>query len=275
MKTEDILQLLEKSKKYIQTRKNCNPKIAIIVGSGLSNIKESIKNSKVIEYNKIPYFKKTTVEGHKGELIFGQLNSTDVVLLNGRLHYYEGYSMQDISYPVRLMKYLGIETIIITCAVGAINTNYKVGDIVVIKDHINFIFNNPLIGQHHKEFGERFTDLTNLYDSKLIQKIIKISKKNKIRIHEGIYFAVSGPSYETPAEVSAFRKLGGDVVGMSLIAESIVAKQMNMNVLALTYVSNKASGVSTEKLSHKEVLTLGKKTSVSMEKIISNILKEV
>ncbi|MGE4385360.1 MAG: purine-nucleoside phosphorylase [Endomicrobiaceae bacterium] len=275
MKKENIFNLLDKSKKYIKNKTKYNPKIAVIIGSGLSGIKEKITNPDIIEYDKIPNFKKTTVEGHKGELVFGKLNSVDVVLLNGRFHYYEGYSMRDISYPVRLMKYLGVETLIITCAAGALNKKYEIGDIVAIKDHINFIFDNPLIGEHYKAFGERFPDLTNIYDKNLIKKVIKISQLNKIRIHQGIYFAVTGPSYETPAEVSVFLKLGGDIAGMSLVAESIAAKQMNMNVLALAYVSNKASGISDEKLDHKDVLKLGKKAGVSMEKIIVNVLKEI
>ncbi|MEA5001135.1 MAG: purine-nucleoside phosphorylase [Endomicrobiaceae bacterium] len=275
MKKTNIFNLLDESKKYIKGRTKYNPKIAVIIGSGLSNIKEKINNPDIIEYDKIPNFKKTTVEGHKGELVFGKLNSVEVVLLNGRFHYYEGYSMKDISYPVRLIKHIGVETLIITCAAGALNRKYEVGDIVAVNDHINFMFDNPLIGEYHKEFGERFPDLTDTYDKKLIQKAIKISKRNKIKMHKGTYFAVTGPSYETPAEVSAFSKLGGDVAGMSLVAESIAAKQMNMKVLALAYVSNKASGLSNEKLNHKDVLMLGKKAGIFIEKIIFNILKDV
>ena len=173
------------------------------------------------------------------------------------------------------MKVLGIENLIITCAVGAINKKYNMGDIVVIKDHINFMGNNPLIGKHYNEFGDRFPDMTNIYDKNGIDKILKIAKNNKVTVHKGVYFAVSGPSYETPAEINAYRKLGGDVVGMSLVPEAIVANQMKMKVSALKYVSNKASGLSKNSLTHKEVLQAGKKAAVSMEKIITNFVKEL
>ncbi len=269
-----LLNQLQRTKNFIRNKIKANPKIAVILGSGLGNIQNQLKNSVSIPYKKVPYFKQSTVQGHNGQLIFGKLNSVDIMLMSGRLHYYEGYSMQDITYPVRLMKLLGIEKLIVTCAVGAINKKYNMGDIVVVKDHINFMGNNPLIGKHYNEFGDRFPDMTNIYDKTEINKISKIAKKNKIAVQKGIYFAVSGPSYETPAEINAYRKLGGDVVGMSLVPEAIVANQMKIKVTALTYVSNKASGISKKSLTHKEVLEAGKKAAVSMEKIITNFVKE-
>ena len=272
---KNILNKIKASKEYIKKRTTLNPKIAIICGSGLSSIKDIIKQDNVISYSKIPYFKQSTVEGHLGELVVGKINSTDVYLLNGRIHYYEGYSMQELSYPIRVMKAIGVELLFITCAVGAINNKYNLGDIVVIKDHINFMYDNPLIGKHYNEFGARFPDMTNIYDKNIIKRVLNIAKNNKIKIHEGIYLAVSGPSYETPAEIKAYSKLGSDVVGMSLIPESIVANQMNMKIMALTYVSNKASGLSKNSLTHSEVLKIGKKASVSIEKLIKGFVKEL
>jgi purine-nucleoside phosphorylase len=274
MKQLNILDKIKKSKKYIASKIKTCPKVAIICGSGLSNIKNAIKQEITIPYSKIPYFKESTVEGHIGELVVGKLNHKDIFLLNGRVHYYEGYTMQEISYPIRVMESLGVQTLIITCAVGATNKKYNIGDIVIIKDHINFIFNNPLIGKHYNEFGARFPDMTNLYNQNIRKQVLQIAKKNKIKCYEGIYFAVRGPSYETPAEIFAYRSLGADVVGMSLVAESIVAKQMGMNILALTYISNKASGISKKILEHEEVLNSGKKATKSIEKIISVFLKE-
>lgn len=275
MKEKNILEKIKESTKYIKKRTKLNPKVAIICGSGLSDIKDVIKQEKVIPYSQIPYFKQSTVEGHTGELITGKIQSTDVILLNGRIHYYEGYSMQDIAYTIRVMKTLGIKNLIITCAVGAVNQKYNVGDIVIIKDHINFMGNNPLIGKHYNEFGDRFPDMTNIYDKNLIKQILKFAKSNKIKIYEGVYFAVSGPSYETPAEINTYRQLGGDVVGMSLIPEAIVANQMDMKITALTYISNKASGLSKNSLNHEEVLQAGKKATVSIKKIITNFVKEL
>ena len=274
MKEKDILERIKESTKYVNKKIKANPKIAVICGSGLSNITEIIKQEKIIPYLEIPYFKQSTVEGHNGQFIFGKFNSTDILLMSGRLHYYEGYTMQEITYPIRVMKSLGVEFLIITCAVGAINPKYNPGDIVVIKDHINFMCNNPLIGKHYNEFGNRFPDMTNIYNKDIRKQILKIARNNKIKAHEGIYFAVSGPSYETPAEINAYRKLGGDVVGMSLVPESIVANQMNIKVIALTYVSNKGSGLSNKSLTHSEVLQIGKKSAVSIEKIIKSFVKE-
>ena len=161
-----LLKQLQKTKNFIDKKIKTKPKIAVILGSGLSNIQNKITNSISIPYGKIPYFKQSTVEGHNGQLVFGKLNSTDIMLMSGRLHYYEGYSMQDIIYPIRLMKLLGIENLIITCAVGALNSSYNVGDIIMIKDHINFL-GNPLIGKHYPQFGNRFPDSTNIYCKKL------------------------------------------------------------------------------------------------------------
>jgi len=265
-----LLKQLQETKKFIDKKIKTKPKIAVILGSGLSNIQNKLKDSISIPYGKIPHFKQSTVEGHNGQLVFGKLNKTDIMLMSGRLHYYEGYCMQDIIYPVRLMKFLGIETLIITCAVGALNKKYNVGDIVMIKDHINFL-GNPLIGKHYSIFGNRFPDSSNIYDQTLRKTVKQISIKNKIKIHEGIYFAVTGPSYETPSEVKAFIKLGGDVVGMSLVPESITASQEGIKTVALTYVSNKATGISKKQLSHSEVLALGKKASISLEKTISEL----
>lgn len=270
-----MLKKIEESKNYILNKIKIYPKIAIIGGSGLSNIKNSITEQTIIPYSDIPYFKNSTVQGHKGELIVGKLNNIEVFFFNGRVHYYEGYTMHEISYPIRVIKSLGVENLIITCAVGAINKNYNPGDIVLIKDHINFMGDNPLIGTHYTEFGERFPDMSNIYNEDLRKKIKDIAEKENIKIQEGIYFAVSGPSYETSAEVSAFAKLGGDVVGMSLVPESIPACQMGMKVIAITYVSNKASGLSDEKLSHEEVLAIGKNTSIKMETIIRQFVQQI
>ena len=274
MNNKTIIGKIEESKKYIRKRIKNHPTVALIVGSGLSNIKNALKDQISISYSKIPHFKISTVEGHVGELVYGKMNGVDVFLFNGRVHYYEGYNMQEISYPIRVIKSLGVEKLIITCAVGSMNKKYNLGDIVVIKDHINLMGNNPLIGKHYREFGNRFPDMTNVYDKSEINKISKIAKSNKINIQKGVYFAVSGPSYETPAEINAYRKLGGDVVGMSLVPEAIVANQMKMKVAALTYVSNKASGISKKSLTHEEVLRAGKKAAVSMEKIITDFIKE-
>lgn len=275
MTEKNILAQLKKTKSYILKTIKIKPKTAVIAGSGLCDIKNSIQNQTVISYSKIPYFLKTTIAGHKGELVCGKIGNTDVLLLNGRFHYYEGHTMQDITYPVRVLKELGIETIIITCAVGAINKKYSVGDIVLIKDHINFMFDNPLIGRHFECFGERFPDISTVYDTGLINQLKKTAVSNRIKLQTGIYCAVKGPSYETASEISAFRKLGADVIGMSLVPEAIVAGQMKMQVLALGYVANTATGISKQKITHEDVLATGKKTGITIAKLIKDVIKDI
>ena len=272
MTTKKIPENIKKTVSFIQKRIKIKPEIAVITGSGLSAITDIIKNKTTIPYGKIPNFAESTVAGHKGELVFGSYNGKNIIIFNGRLHFYEGYTMKQISYPVRILKELGVKTLIITCAVGSINKKYEIGDIIAVKDHINFTGDNPLIGEHFESYGERFPDLTSVYDIDLLKKAKTAALKNKIRFHCGTYFAVKGPSYETSAEIAAFFKLGGDVVGMSLVAETITAAQANLKVLALTYVANKAAGLSKNKLTHGEVLKTGITAGINITEIIKNVI---
>ncbi len=272
MKIKTIPENIKQTVSFIKKTIKIQPEIAVITGSGLSEITDIIKNKTTIPYGKIPGFMKSTVAGHKGELVFGSYNDKSIIVLNGRFHFYEGYTMKQISYPVRFLKELGVKTLIITCAAGAINKKYKIGDVIAVKDHINFTGDNPLIGEHFESFGERFPDLSSVYDKDLLKKAKTAALKNKINFHYGTYFAVKGPSYETPAEIAAFSKLGGDIIGMSLIAETITAAQANLKVLALTYVANKAAGLSKDKLTHAEVLKTGIKAGSDITKIIQSII---
>jgi purine-nucleoside phosphorylase len=262
--------IIEKIKKTIKAipLNNFNPAVAIISGSGLDEIKNSFTIYKTIKYADIPYFPKTTVQGHIGELLFCSNRNANVLIFNGRFHYYEGFSPQEVIYPVQIIKFLGIKTLILTAAAGGLNKIYREGDIVVVKDHINFTGNNPLIGHHCGGIGERFPDMNAVYNKVLIRKAVQAAKKFNIKIHEGVYFGVSGPSYETPSEVKAYSKLGGDIVGMSIVYEAIAAAQMKIDVLGLVYVSNMAAGLCKKALNHREVLKNGKKISGNMAKII-------
>jgi purine-nucleoside phosphorylase len=257
----ELKRILE-AKNFILKQMRLKPCIAVIAGSGVAGFENAFKLVKTLEYSKIPHFAKTTVAGHGGTLDIFECRGRALLAFNGRFHFYEGHSLWEIIFPARVMKALGVETLIITAAAGAVNKKYKTGDIVVLKDHINFTGNNPLIGKHYKEFGERFPDMSAVYDAQLIKKAAKAAK---IKIHEGVYLGVSGPSYETPAEISAFRKLGADVIGMSVVYEAAAASQMKMKVLGLTYVSNAAAG---KNLSHKEVLEAGKSASAKIVKIV-------
>jgi purine-nucleoside phosphorylase len=268
----NILKRIQETRKVILSEKNFKPAIAVIAGSGLGEISLQFDIRKVIKYSKIPHFPKATAPGHVGELLLCSYRGVDLLIFNGRFHYYEGHSPQDVIYYVRVMKFLGIKTLVLTAAVGALKKKYDVGDIVVLKDHIDFTGNSPLIGSNFEEFGDRFPNMENVYDYALRKKALNMAKKFNIKAKDGIYFGVSGPAYETPASVKAYRMLGGDVEGMSVVYEATAAAHMKFKILGLAYVSNMASGINDKPLSHEEVLAGGKKVSKSLAKIIKHMI---
>lgn len=271
---KDLLSKINQATEYIKQKiKNLNPQIAVVLGSGLGDIAEEVKNKIVLPYSEIPNMPKSTVSGHKGNFIFGYIENKPVLVMQGRIHFYEGYSLQEVTFPIRIMKKLGIKYLILTSAVGGIKRKLplKPSDIVLIKDHINFLGDNPLRGEHFEEFGERFPDMTEVYDKTLLEIAKNVAKKLKIKIYEGVYLAGRGPSYETPAEIKAFKKLGADVVGMSVVPEAIVANQAKIKILAIAYISNLAAGISKKPLSHIEVLEIAN----IVNKKISNLIKEI
>ncbi|MBN1822871.1 MAG: purine-nucleoside phosphorylase [Endomicrobiales bacterium] len=267
---ETLLKLKE-TESYIRNKTDLVPSVGLILGSGLGDVFESSREDVVFNYNELPHFSGSTVEGHSGKLILGKLDEVSVAVMQGRLHYYEGYSLEEVVYPIRLMKHLGINFLLITAAAGALNVKYQVGNIVIIKDHLNFMGVNCLRGKHYPEFGERFPDTKNIYDADLRRKAARTAVKHKVKTREGVYLAVPGPSYETSSEVKAYRKLGGDVIGMSVVPEAVCAKQMRTKVLALSYVSNKAGS----EMKHSDVVETGKAVSAKMAKIIYDIVKEL
>jgi purine-nucleoside phosphorylase len=268
----NILKRIQETRKVILSEKIFKPVIAVIAGSGLGEISLQFDILKVIKYSKIPHFPKATAPGHVGELLLCSHSGVDLLIFNGRFHYYEGHSPQDVIYYVRVMKFLGIKTLVLTAAVGALKKKYGVGDIVVLKDHIDFTGNSPLIGSNFEEFGDRFPNMENVYDYVLRKKALNIAKKFNIKAKDGIYFGVSGPAYETPSSVKAYRMLGGDVVGMSVVYEATAAAHMKFKILGLAYVSNMASGINDKPLSHEEVLAGGEKVSESLAKIIKHMI---
>lgn len=257
-------------KKNIKTLK---PDTAIIMGSGLSDSIPPLENKIEISYDKIPNFLKSTVAGHAGKLLFGKFGRHTLMIMQGRFHFYEGNAMGDIAIPIRVMGKLGIKNLIVTAAVGSVNKNVKPGTIVVLKDHINMMGTNPLIGIYDKDFGPMFPDMTDVYTAKYRSEVMAICRKLKIKSKEGVYLAGFGPSYETPAEIKAFRSWGADVVGMSTVPEVIVARQMGIKIIGLSTVTNLASGVSKAPLSHQEVIEEGKKVAKNVTKLLQQILK--
>ena len=258
---------------YIETfTDGFKPEIGIILGSGLGELADRYREF-AIPYSKIPGFAKSTISGHRGQLVFAHINGKKVVMMQGRNHYYEGHSMQDITYPVKVMKKLGVKTLIVTNAAGAINKSFRPGDLMVITDHINLMGSNPLIGPNDEEFGTRFPDMSEIYNKDFIKIIDGVARSLQIDIKHGVYVASSGPSYETPAEIKMARYFGGDAAGMSTVPEAIVANYCGMKVIGISCISNFASGVSSKKLSHDEVIETTAKVRAKFKELILNILK--
>lgn len=230
------------------------PAIGLILGSGLGDIADQIENAQIIPYQSLPHFPVPTVEGHKGRFVIGQLEGKKVIAMQGRYHHYEGHSLQQVAFPVAVMKGLGIHTLIVTNACGGINTSFHPGDLMLITDHINMLGTSPLIGPNDPQLGPRFPDMSAVYDKTLI----KLAEKEAVNLHlpirQGVYLATSGPQYETPAEIRMMRVMGADAVGMSTVPEVIAAAHAGLRVLGISCITNMASGILNQKLAHQEVI---------------------
>ena len=256
----------------INRRIDSSPVVGIILGSGLGAVADAIEDATVIPYEEIPYWPRTTAIGHEGRLIFGKIEDVPVVAMQGRVHFYEGYAMDEVTFPVRIFGKLGVKSLIATNASGGINLGYSPGDLVAIYDHINFMGTNPLIGAND-ESGPRFPDMTYAYDREYIEQLLGVARSEGITLHKGVYIAFTGPSYETPAEIRMSRVLGADVVGMSTVPEVIVANHMGMRVCAISCVSNYAAGVTATKLNHEDVLEGMFRASDALANLIKGFLR--
>ncbi len=248
-----MFQKIEEATQYIQSITNVKPQIGLILGSGLGVYVDQIEDKIIIPYSDIPNFFETTVAGHQGRLIIGKVKGVDVAVLQGRYHVYEGHSLEDVVLPTRVLSLLGVEAIILTNAAGGINHDYVPGDLVVIKDHINLTGRNPLIGPNISELGPRFPDMTQAYDIELRSLATASAKELGFDIKQGVYVSLLGPTYETPAEINMLRILGGDLIGMSTVPESIAANHLGNKVLGISCVTNLAAGIGNEKLNHDDV----------------------
>ncbi len=238
---------IQESVTYIKNFIDKMPSVGIILGTGLNNLVTEIENPIVVAYENIPHFCKSTVQSHQGELVFGQINGKEVVIMAGRFHYYEGYSMEQVTFPIRVLKKLGVETLLISNVSGGVNEYYEAGDLVILKDHINLLPENPLRGSNDERLGPRFPDMSETYDLNLRVLSKKIADNHGIPCHEGVYVALQGPNLETPSEYNFIHTIGGDLVGMSTIPEVLVARHMNMKVLVASIVSNKCFPLSSIK----------------------------
>lgn len=251
------------------------PAVGIVLGSGLGDLGEKIEDPVVVEYKDLPEFPVSTAPGHKGRFIVGTLSGKPVLCMQGRLHFYEGHDMADIMLPIRVMRLLGVETLILTNAAGGINQAFSVGDIMLIEDHINFMGRNPLVGANDASFGCRFPDMSFAYSPELRRLAEACAEETGVPICKGIYLACSGPSYETPAEIRAFRVLGADAVGMSTVPEVIAANHCGMRVLAFSLISNMAAGILEQPLTEEEVLEAGRRKGAQMQTLICRILEKM
>lgn len=266
---------MEKTVDYIKSKiGDFKPEIAIVLGSGLGELADEYCEIK-LAYSEIPGFPVSTVKGHNGNLVFAKVNGKNVIMMQGRFHFYEGHSMQTVTYPIKIMKKLGVETILITNAAGGVNPYFKPSSLMIIKDHINFMGTNPLIGPNDDTLGERFPDMSEVYTKSLREIAHTCSKNLNIPVEEGIYIALTGPTYETPAEVNMVRTLGADAVGMSTVPEAIVASYLKMKVLGISCICNSAAGISTVGLSHKEVLEAAEKAKTNFKKLVLEIIKSI
>ena len=259
----DLSNKIKAAAEYIKGKSKYNPTIGLILGSGLGAIADQIEDAEYFPYNEIPNFPVSTVEGHAGRLVIG------------RFHYYEGYSMQEVTCRARVMRLLGVETLVVTNAAGAVNKDYTPGDLMIISDHLNLSGSNPLIGKNLNEFGTRFPDMSNAYDKALRAQVKDIAKNLGIEVREGVYAMFSGPTYETPAEVRMARILGADAVGMSTVPEVIIANHSGMKVIGVSCMTNMAAGILEQPLNHEEVMETSAKVRKTFIELMTNIIKEI
>ncbi len=267
----DIIAQINETVAYLKAQYAETPSVGVVLGSGLGNFSTQIQVEKEVPYGDIPHFPVSTVQGHKGRLIFGKLAGKTVVAMAGRFHFYEGYTAQEVVFPIRVMKLLGIETLLLSNAAGGVNTDYNVGDIMIIRDHISQFTPNPLVGKNIEEWGPRFPDMTEPYKKALIARAKAIAKANNIEVKEGVYLAVTGPTFETKAEYKMIHALGGDVVGMSTVQETIVANHMGLSVFAVSIVTDIGIREDDNVITHEEVL----EAAHAAEPKLSTIFKEL
>ena len=257
---------------YIKNKTNFTPEYGVILGSGLGSFTEDIQIEFTLPYYEIPNFPVSTVQGHKGALVFGTIGDKKVVAMQGRFHFYEGYSATEVTFPVRVMKYLGIKKLFVSNASGGVNPNYKVGSIVLIKDHINMTPEHPLRGKNDERFGPRFVNMSEPYSRKMIAKAKEIALDLNIEVHDGIYLGLQGPTFETLAEYKMVKILGADCVGMSTVAEVIVARHMEVEVFGISVITDMGDAESIDTISHDEFLEAAKKAEPHVRNLIKNII---
>lgn len=271
----EYLNQINEALQYIQSKSNIAPEIGIILGTGLGGLADEIDASHFIPYGEIPHFPVSTVESHEGKLLFGNLGGKKVVAMQGRFHFYEGYSMKQITFPVRVMKKLGVHTLLISNAAGGMNPEFKRGDLMIITDHINLLGDNPLIGPNLDEFGPRFPDMSEPYSKELFALAENVALKNNINIQKGVFVAVSGPNLETRAEYRFLRTIGADVVGMSTVPENIVAVHSGIKVLGISVVTDECFPDKLQPVNVQEIIETAQQTEPKLTLIMKKVIEQL
>ncbi len=266
-----MLERIKETAAFLKNKGIVNPEAGIILGTGLGGLTAKIGNPLVIDYRDIPNFPVSTVEGHEGKLILGDFGGKRIVAMKGRFHYYEGYGPEQVAFPIRVMKYLGIRNLFLSNAAGGVNPEFRIGDIMIITDHIN-LMPNPLIGHNDDRIGPRFPDMSSSYDKALINKALEIAEKNGIRVHKGIYLGTMGPTFETPAEYKYFRTIGADSVGMSTVPEVIVARHMGLQCFAVSIITDLGVEGRIEYTTHESVQKEAQKAEARMTTIMTELI---
>ncbi len=274
-KPHPVIRQLTEATDHIRTVHRGKPRVGIVLGSGLGNLSREIEIEKEIPYPDIPHFPVSTVEGHQGKLIFGKLNGREVVVLSGRFHYYEGYSPDQVVFPIRVMKMLGVETLLLSNAAGGMNRAFKVGDLMIITDHISLFIVNPLLGANCPDLGPRFPDMSEPYDKKLIQKAKAIAARLQLSLHEGIYAGVTGPTFETRAEYKLLHHAGGDAVGMSTVQEVIAARHLGLSVFAISVITDLGIREEENIITHAEVLQAASEAEPKLTALLMGLIAEL
>ena len=265
----------EQAARTIRSRTSLEPRVALVLGSGLGGFADEFAEAVAIPYGEIPGFATSTAEGHAGRLVIGKVGLVPVIAMQGRVHYYEGYSLEEVTFPIRVFKLLGIKRLILTNAAGGIDIELSQGALMVISDHLNLMGVNPLRGPNDERFGPRFPDMSEAYSRDLQQQAVEVARTLGIEIRRGIYAALSGPSYETPAEIHMLRACGADAVGMSTVPETIVARQMGIEVLGISCITNMAAGISDEPINHGEVMETGRRVRDIFTKLLRGVISRL
>lgn len=275
MASTNLYERAEHATRVIRSRISVEPRIAVVLGSGLGGFADDFEEAAGIPYEDIPGFVRSTAQGHAGRLVIGKIDSVPVLAMQGRVHYYEGYSLEEVTFPVRTFGLLGVKTLVLTNAAGGINVQLTQGALMVISDHVNLMGVNPLRGPNDERFGPRFPDMTAVYSPELQELVVDEAKAIGVEVRRGIYGALSGPSYETPAEIHLLRNLGADAVGMSTVPEAIVARHMGLDVLGISCITNMAAGISDEPINHEEVMATGDRVRETFSELLRRVISAI